>query len=411
MKKAFWRRAACAALLIPALTLTGCGQGPAVSATTAPRAAAEPADVTPDGAAAVLFAVNVGKGDALLLRVGGWTGLIDAGKACARGRVLSAMARLGVAALDAVFLTHTDADHAGGLDWLARSDVPVGAWYASAMFSGAKREKHPAVKAAARRGAEVRWLKRGDEVPLGDTGAVLKVLAPASLHEDEDDNSLVMLLACADGRMLLTGDLELPGEAALLAFGDDLACDVLKVSNHGDADATTEAFARAAGARIAVISTDAAEKPGTPDAGVVRRLEAAGAEVWVTQDAGLGVRIALAGGEASAEAVDFGAPAAAGLRIEAVDADDDRVALRNDSGADVDLGGFYLYSERGGELFAFPAGTAIAAGGGLVVGTRSTGGDYDVLWDDAKVVHGKKADAVCLYDAFGRLVDRRGNGK
>ena len=60
-----------------------------------------------------LFAVNVGKGDALLLRVGAWTGLIDTGKARAMGRVARALEMLGIEHLDAVFLTHTDKDHAG----------------------------------------------------------------------------------------------------------------------------------------------------------------------------------------------------------------------------------------------------------------------------------------------------------
>ena len=155
-----------------------------------------------------LFAVNVGKGDALLLRVGAWTGLIDTGKARAMGRVARALEMLGIEHLDAVFLTHTDKDHAGGLEWLARSDIVVDMWYASAMFIGVKETKHPAVKAAAMRGQEVCWLQRGDEVQL-EGGTVLRVLAPASLSEDKDNNnSLVMMLKSDQGRILLTGDMD-----------------------------------------------------------------------------------------------------------------------------------------------------------------------------------------------------------
>ena len=90
------------------------------------------------GSSVRLFAVNVGKGDALVLKVGDWVGLIDAGKPKAMGRVKAALARLGVEKLDAVFLTHTDNDHAGGLEWLAVSSIPVGSWYASAMYTGVK---------------------------------------------------------------------------------------------------------------------------------------------------------------------------------------------------------------------------------------------------------------------------------
>ena len=364
------------------------------------------------GDAAQLFAVNVGKGDALVLKVGDWVGLIDAGKPKAMGRISAALAYLGVTRLDAVFLTHTDNDHAGGLEWLAKSDIPVGGWYASAMYTGVKAKKHPMVQAASLRGQAVQWLQRGDVLALGSSGARLAVLAPASLFDDKDDNnSLVMMLESPQGRMLLTGDMELPEEAELLSQGDDLRCAVLKVPNHGDDDTTSDEFARAAGAQIALISTDSLEKPGTPDPGVVSCLKAAGSAVVVTQDAGLGQRVTLAGGTATAEAVDIETAPVSGPRIAEVDPDDDRIVLSNGGSAAVDLSGFYLYSDRGDELFPFPDGTVLSSGATLTVGTNSTDGSYDLLWNDKKVINKKKTDTIYLYDNYGRVVDSRDNGR
>ena len=384
----------CVWLLLAAM-LAGCGAGISEAG----------------GRSVALLAVNVGKGDARLLRVDGWAGLIDAGRAKARGRVLSAMARMGIDALDAVFVTHTDGDHVGGLAWLAESDIPVGAWYASAMYTGVKAKKHPAVRAAAARGQDVQWLQRGDAVALGDTGARLRVLAPVRLFTDKDDNnSLVMMLETAQGRMLLTGDMELPEEAALLATGDDLSCAVLKAPNHGDGDTVSEAFARAASAQVAVISTDSREKPGTPDPAVTARLAAAGSACWVTQDAGLGVGVKLSGGAARAAYVNIDPPAAEGIYIESVVPGDDLVTVAN-AGEARDMTGFYLYSDRGGELYAFPDGYALAAGARVTVGTRSSPeGTYQLLWDDKKVVHKSKEDVFELYDGWGRLADSRSNG-
>ena len=363
------------------------------------------------GSSVRLFAVNVGKGDALILKTGDWVGLIDAGKPSAMGRVRAALKGLGVEKLNAVFLTHTDDDHAGGLDWLAQSDMPVDNWYAPAMYTGVKEKKHPMILAAALRGQAVQWLQRGDALSLPG-GATLRVLAPASLFEDKDDNnSLVMMLESGQGKMLLTGDMELPEEAELLGQGDDLRCAVLKVPNHGDDDTTSAEFAKAASARVAVISTDSQEKPGTPDPGVVRRLEAAGTTVVVTQDAGMGLLVTLEGGEATVKAVDIEAPPVSGPYIADVDPDDDTIALGNSGSANVDLSGFSLYSDKGGELYAFPEGTVLSPGATLTVGTNSTDGNYDLLWDDKKVINKKKTDTIYLYDDYGRIVDSRDNGR
>ncbi len=381
-------------LLLAGLMLTACGAG-----------------LSEGGQDVTLFAVNVGKGDALIVRVDGYACLIDAGRPYARGRVLSALEAMGVTSLDAVFLTHTDGDHAGGLWWLSESDIPVGAWYAPAFYTGVKDEKHPAAMAAGARGQSVAWLRRGDSVPLGDTGAVFRVLAPDRLFEEEDDdNSLVMMLETAQGRMLLTGDMELPEEAVLLQQGDDLSCAVLKAPNHGDDDTMSQAFVDAVHAKVAVISTDSDEKPGTPDPGVMSRLTAAGATCYVTQDAGLGLKVTLSGAQPAVESADIDAPRAAGVAVQSVVPGDDLITLRND-GADCDLTGWYLYSDRGGELYAFPSGYVLPAGATVTVGTRSSDdGSYDLLWDDKKVVHKSKRDNIALYDGWGRIIDAMSNG-
>lgn len=244
-----------------------------------------------------LLAAAVGKGDALLVRTKGYACLIDTGKSSAQEQLERVLESCGIEALDAVFITHTDKDHTGGLKWLRKSDIEIRAIYASRYFPESSEKKHPAVKAAEKLGLEVVWLGAGDSVPLGDSGAVFRVVAPeAEIPGNEDDNSLVMLLDSPDGRILLTGDMELAEEQRLLSSGADLRCDVLKVPNHGDGDACGAGLIAACAPAVAVISTDGAEKPDTPDARVLKNLEAAGCEVYVTQDCTLGIRVILDGG-------------------------------------------------------------------------------------------------------------------
>jgi len=105
-----------------------------------------------------LFAVNVGKGDALLLNCGGDTYLIDAGLQEHWGDVSRALTVLQVEKLTGVILTHTDKDHAGGMLPLATSSIQVENWYAPVHFTG-KASKHPLMEAADLRGEKVTLLR------------------------------------------------------------------------------------------------------------------------------------------------------------------------------------------------------------------------------------------------------------
>ena len=72
--------------------------------------------------------------------------------------------------------------------------------------------------------------------------AELQVLGPVdhvAVDQDEssrqNDSSLVIMVRVAGLRLLLTGDVEPPGQQAILDTGADLHADVLKIPHHGSA--------------------------------------------------------------------------------------------------------------------------------------------------------------------------------
>ncbi|MDO4493507.1 MAG: lamin tail domain-containing protein [Clostridia bacterium] len=353
-----------------------------------------------------LFAVSAGKADALILKTADKAFLIDAGYARSRGKILYAMELLGITGFDGAVLTHNDRDHAEGLEWLSESDIPVGTWYASAYYTGIKKEsKHPAVAAAANRGQSVVWLRRGDALPLGD--AVLRVLAPETLFTDKDDNnSLVLMLETPHGRILLAGDMEYPEEDVLLASGQDLKCDVLKVPNHADDDTASAAFLAACAPKFAVITTDSVEKPGTPDPYLMERLYDTGATVLETQDAEGGVLVTMGAEGIRTELI--GLPETAEhITVAATDSERDLITLKNAGGSAVDLGGWYLIPDRKNILFVIPQGTVLAPGQSLTVGGSNADAAADLTWNVKRVLNKKKDDGVTLYDAYGNAVSYR----
>ena len=169
--------------------------------------------------------LDVGQADAILVRHGGTVALVDCGL---DERVVSALVRNNVHHIDAVFVTHWDEDHWGGLpDVLDRFSVGTIAVAADAL-DGAPAE------VLNRPGVTYRQVARGDTVDIGAFRA--RVMWPFDTVDGEgNEDSLVLLLSYAQEgkslRVLLTGDAELDQEREFVQEVGDI--DVLKLGHHG----------------------------------------------------------------------------------------------------------------------------------------------------------------------------------
>ena len=244
-----------------------------------------------------LLAINVRKADALLLRSGNSAYLIDTGAKKSSDALLDALRKEGITRLTGVILTHTHADHAGGLKALLASEIDVENIYASAYYVLKKEDgKHPVDKAIKNTDRNVIWLSAGDTLPL--EGGKLTVIGPLEKNDEtENNNSLVLLAEGGGGSMLLTGDMEFPEESSLLNAGAIPRANVLKIGNHGEGDATSSALIAAVQPALAVISTNSDDEPDTPDPQVLLALQRANVPVLVTEDSEEGILITLRNGE------------------------------------------------------------------------------------------------------------------
>jgi competence protein ComEC len=86
--------------------------------------------------------------------------------------------------------------------------------------------------------------------------------------------------------VLMTGDVEGVGEAAVLSYPGELRSQLLKVSHHGSRFGTSEAFLQRASPRWGVISVGRNNPFGHPSREVVARLQRRGVRYFLTTDEG-----------------------------------------------------------------------------------------------------------------------------
>lgn len=193
--------------------------------------------------------LNVGQGDSILIQLPfGPTFLVDTGRLDSEetNAACSYLEYLGIRRIDKLFLTHGDSDHSGGLDLVLGHFQVESLYYPTqdASLSPLLSDLASAVP-----------ISRGYTYEDGDFS--LAVISPLPQTQKlttrfDNNNSLVIKLSYKEHTFLLTGDLELEGEALLPK--DELACEILKVAHHGAPHSTGNAFLDAASPEYAVIS-------------------------------------------------------------------------------------------------------------------------------------------------------------
>lgn len=241
----------------------------------------------------VLF-LDVGQGDATLLAFpNGRHVLIDAGLRSpyvdeGTRTVVPHLERYGIDRLDALVLTHADADHIGGAQAVLEA-VRVGRLVHSGQ-AGETALWASVLRTADSLGVEVETLTAGDTLAL-DPSVRLRVLGPSpALVTSSEPNgaSIVLLAEYGRTRWLLTGDVEVAGESALVShYAPLLDADVVKVGHHGSRTSSTPALVEAVGdPAFAVVSVARRNRYGLPNAEPLARWERTGAQVLLTSAEG-----------------------------------------------------------------------------------------------------------------------------
>ncbi len=260
-----------------------------------------------------LVMLDIGQGDAILLESrGGARMLVDGGPDPDR-LLLQLDARIPPwdRRVDVVVLTHPHEDHVAGLVRVLER-YRVGRVYEPGMHGPGSG--WAAWNAALRNGMPRGTLATGARIRLDEILLTVLWPDPGTVPVEPADsgrginNTSVILLGEAGGRrFLLTGDAEEDVDPVLVARGLP-RLDVLKVSHHGSATATSAELLAATRPAVALISVGEGNDYGHPTPSALARLRDVGARVYRTDRDGTvevtlrpdGVAVRTGGGRRSA---------------------------------------------------------------------------------------------------------------
>ena len=231
-----------------------------------------------------LAVLDVGQGEAILLRDGDRSLLVDGGgwrrPGVGQRVLLPALLELGVRRLTGILLTHPDGDHCRGLLELAGLIRVERVWSAPAWSDDCYREL------IASPGLELSPLWRDRRLTVGRWR--LRVLHPAAGDRSGgNDRSLVVAATAGEWTLLLTGDVGSRVERRLVdEQAEALPAAILKIGHHGSRSSTGAPFLSLVAPRLALISAGRKNVYGHPSAAVLERLERGGVAVWRTDRGG-----------------------------------------------------------------------------------------------------------------------------
>lgn len=250
--------------------------------------AVETASLAPDRGELIVSVLDVDQGQAVLVVApDGSAALIDAGRSQTRIReeIEPYVRSLGVEAFDYLILSHPDQDHVGGMPQVLES-FPVASWVDPGIPT-ANQTYENTIGIVLDREIPAMLARQGEQLELG--GVTMTLLWPPEefiLSGDEPDsneNSVVVLISFDDIDILIPGDLERRGEAALVdRYGGELESDILVAGHHGSNTSSTAGFLDAVNADVAVISAGEGNPYGHPHDEVLQRLRFRDFEIYRT---------------------------------------------------------------------------------------------------------------------------------
>src|SRR5690606_32873670 len=182
--------------------------------------------------------------------------------------------------------THPDADHVTALPGVWER-YTVGQLFTDGSAFGEAPAFDALLLAAESQNTPVHHAVAGETIVVED-GVRLEILHPGMVLDEENrnENSVAVRLVYGSFTLLLTGDAEVNGEAAMLERGRDLHALIFKAGHHGSSTSSNGNFLAAVRPQIVIVSAGENNRYGHPHRELLERVDQIGAVLLRTDELG-----------------------------------------------------------------------------------------------------------------------------
>jgi beta-lactamase superfamily II metal-dependent hydrolase len=377
-----------------------------------------------DSGALTLHFLNVGQGDAIVIRSPeGRTALVDAGPSS----VVPQLQRLSLDTIHLAIASHNHHDHIGGMLEVLRTFPVLG--YMDNGLPHTTSTYLNLLEGLASSGVPYAPADQGRTVELGTV--LLNVLPPPNWAQTQNLASVGLLVTFGQFRALLTGDAEVETLNHWLARGLPRVT-VLKAAHHGARNGVTPLLLSTTRPRVVVISAGARNPFGHPEPWALRYYDTVAEEIYRTDVHGSVTITGRSDGgyEATTEVLDqvsgYGPAAQDEREPSAPDTvssssvsvyviydapgndnyflNGEYAVIRNDGAGSLSIGRWTL-CDAARHCFTFPPDVTVAAGDSVLVRTgQGVSGNGEFFLDRRQAIWNNRGDVAMLFDARGEVV-------
>ena len=231
--------------------------------------------------------LDIGQGDAILIRADGQSVLVDTGDIGQRDKLVALLKKENLTTIDKVIITHPHADHLGGMPGVL-DNFKIGKIYDSGKTATTSLYKQY-LTGVSKKGIPFEIAVPGSEIVISKE-IKLRVFAPDKsmlVDENMNNSSIVAKLTFNQFSMLLTGDVDKESEAVILkSYAKELKSNVLKSAHHGSSSSSSPDFLKAVNPEAVVISLAAGNDYHHPHPSTMERYKRANMKIYRTDTDG-----------------------------------------------------------------------------------------------------------------------------